>query len=178
MPGIVEKVENFASDLLKNELDPNFLYHNLKHTERVVRSTRELISAHDLSNEDTEALLLTAWLHDTGYTKGSDNHEASSSAIAEEFLKNEKYPEAGIKRVQELIMATMRYHTPTDQLEKIIRDADASHFAKKSYMETCELLREELLLLGLADYTTEDWLDANLKMLNTEHQFYTDFAKE
>ncbi len=178
MAGIVEKAEKFASDLLKNQLDQDFLYHNLKHTERVVKSTRELISAHDLSDDDTEALLLTAWLHDTGYTKGTDSHEESGSEIAAEFLSKEGYPEDGIKKVQDLIMATKRYYEPANLSEQIIRDADASHFGKKSYMETCELLREELSLLGLGDYSNDDWLDANLKMLNTEHQFYTDYAKE
>ncbi|MGB5236546.1 MAG: Pycsar system effector family protein [Flavobacteriaceae bacterium] len=178
MSGIVEKVEIFASDLLKNQLDPNFLYHNLKHTERVVKSTRQLISAHDLSNADTEALLLTAWLHDTGYTRGCDKHEESSGIIAAEFLREQNYPEEGIKKVQHLILATRRYYEPANLLEEIIRDADASHFGKKSYMETCELLHEELELLGLGDYSNEEWLDANLKMLNTEHHFYTNFAKE
>ena len=86
MPGIVEKAEIFASDLLKNQLDPNYLYHNLKHTQRVVKSTRELIAAHDLNDEDTEALLLTAWFHDTGYTKGSSEHEEQSAEIARALL--------------------------------------------------------------------------------------------
>ncbi|MGI9548297.1 MAG: Pycsar system effector family protein [Flavobacteriaceae bacterium] len=178
MTGIIAKAENFATDLLKNELDPNFLYHNLKHTERVVKSTGQLISAHNLSDEDTEALLLTAWLHDTGYTKGCDKHEESGSTIAEKFLKEQKYPEEGIEKVQSLILATRRYYHPVNLLEEIIRDADASHFAKKSYMETCERLREELHLIGIAEYSTDDWLDANLKMLKKEHQFYTDYARE
>ncbi len=178
MPGIVEKTENFATDLLSNQLDSSFLYHNLKHTQRVVKSTRELISVHDLSEEDTEALLLTAWLHDTGYTKGTDNHEESSGHIAEEFLAAEGYHKDKIEKVQDLILATKRYYEPVNLLEQIIRDADASHFSKKSYMETCERLREELSLLGLAEFSTEDWLGENLKMLRKEHQFYTDYAKE
>ena len=178
MSGIVEKAEIFASDLLKNQLDPSYLYHNLKHTQRVVKSTRELIAAHDLKDEDTEALLLTAWFHDTGYTKGSEDHEEKSAAIVGEFLSEQNYPEQSIKKVQDIIRATKRFYSPASLLEEIIRDADASHFSKKSYMETCEQLREELRLLGLAEYSMEDWLEANLKMLRKEHQFYTEYAKE
>ncbi len=178
MAGIVEKAEKFATDVLTNQLDPKHLYHNLKHTQRVVKSTRQLISAHDLDDNESEVLLLTAWLHDTGYTKGTDEHEESSGVIADDFLKNEGYPEEGIKKVKDLIRATRRFYEPANLLEQIIRDADASHFSKKSYMETCEMLREELKLLGLAEYSTEDWLDANLKMLKREHQYYTEFAKE
>lgn len=178
MSGIVEKAEKYSSNLLTHELDQNFLYHNLKHTQRVVKSARELVAAHDLNQEDTEAVLLTAWLHDTGYTRGSEAHEEQSAAIAEEFLNKEGLSKAKIQKVTSLIKATERHHEPKDLLEQIIRDADASHFGKKSYMETTELLREELKLLGLAEYTNEDWLDANLMMLNSEHRFYTDYAKE
>ena len=142
MAGIVEKAEKFSTDLLSNELDPNYLYHNLKHTQRVVKSSRELIAALDLNDEDTEALLLTAWLHDTGYTRGSDEHEEKSAKIAEEFLSKEGYPKDDIKKIQDLILATKRYYSPVNLLEEIIRDADASHFGKKSYMETCEHLRK------------------------------------
>lgn len=178
MSGIVEKTEKFTNDLLAHQLDQDYLYHNLKHTQRVVKSTRELIAAHDLKDDEAEALLLTAWLHDTGYTRGSKDHEEKGVTIAEEFLSAEAYPKDKIEKVSKLIMATERYHEPENLLEEIIRDADASHFGKKSYMETCELLREELSLLGIAEYSNEDWLDANLKMLNSEHRFYTDYAKE
>ena len=178
MAGIVEKAEKFSTALLTEDLDPNYLYHNLKHTQRVVKSTRQLIAVHDLSDEDTEILLLTAWLHDTGYSQGNEEHEEKSARIAEEFLSKEGYPQAGIKKVQDVIRATKRYYSPVNLLEEIIRDADASHFGKKSYMETCEQLRQELRLLGIAEYSTEDWLDANLKMLRKEHEFYTQYAKE
>jgi len=40
---IVQKAEEFVTNMLVNELDPKFLYHNLKHTQRVVKSTKELI---------------------------------------------------------------------------------------------------------------------------------------
>ncbi len=178
MSGIVEKAEKFTLDLLTHQLDQNYLYHNLKHTQRVVKSARELVAAHDLNQEDTEAVLLTAWLHDTGYTKGNEAHEDKSAAIAKEFLSGEGFSKDKIQKVASLIKATERHYEPKDLLEKIIRDADASHFGKKSYMETCELLREELSLLGIAEYSNEEWLDANLMMLNSEHRFYTDFAKE
>ena len=112
MSGIVEKAEKFSTDLLKDQLDPNYLYHNLRHTQRVVKSTRELIAANDLSDADSETLLLTAWLHDTGYTKGNEEHEEKSAQIAEEFLEAEGYPQDGIKKVQDVIRATKRYYNP------------------------------------------------------------------
>jgi len=178
MSEIIEKTESFTTDLLTNILDSKYLYHNLTHTLRVVKSSEEIINYLNLSAKDSETLILAAWLHDTGYTKGSEGHEEKSCAIAKDFLEKQGYSTDGIKEVLDIIMATKRYHVPKTVKEQIIRDADASHFGQKSYMETCELLREELSLLGIAEYSQKEWLNANLEMLNKEHSFNTNYAKE
>ncbi|MEP0133697.1 MAG: Pycsar system effector family protein [Eudoraea sp.] len=177
MSEILVKTEAFAVDLLSTELDPKYLYHNLKHTQRVVKSTKELIEANSLDAKEKEVLLLTAWLHDTGYTVGHELHERSSCKIAKEFLEKQGYDAEGIKQVQACIMATQMIYEPKNLSEQIIRDADASHFAQKSYLETCELLREELSLLGIANYSVKEWMEQNIKMFRTNHQYYTDYAK-
>ena len=178
MSDIIEKTKKFATDLLTNSLDPKHLYHNLRHTERVVKSTKELLEVHTLSEEDKEVLLLTAWLHDTGYTKGTANHEESSCIIGSEFLKGQGYHDEKIQKVTDCIKATKRNHEPKNLQEKIIRDADCSHFGQKSYLETSEYLKEELSLLGIADYSAKEWRKANIKMFKKEQHFYTDYAIE
>ncbi|MGB5204037.1 MAG: Pycsar system effector family protein [Eudoraea sp.] len=177
MSEILLKTEAFVVDLLSTKLDEKYLYHNLRHTQRVVKSTRELIEAHTMNDKEKEFLLLASWLHDTGYTKGHEEHENSSCKIATEFLEKEGYDAEGIKNVQACIMATRRHYEPKSLSEQIIRDADASHFAQKSYLETCELLREELSLLGIANYSVKEWMEENIKMFRTEHHYYTDYAK-
>ncbi|WP_299158300.1 Pycsar system effector family protein [uncultured Eudoraea sp.] len=177
MSEILLKTEAFVVDLLSTKLDEKYLYHNLRHTQRVVKSTRELIEAHTINDREKEFLLLASWLHDTGYTKGHEEHESSSCKIAAEFLEKEGYDAEGIENVQACIMATRRHYEPKSLSEQIIRDADASHFAQKSYLETCELLREELSLLGIANYTVKEWMEENIKMFRTEHHYYTDYAK-
>lgn len=178
MSEILEKAELFVSALLENKLDPRFLYHNLRHTQRVVKSTKELVNFYNLGDEENEWLLLSAWFHDTGYTKSVDAHEEASCKIVTEFLKKNDYNSEGIKKVCELIMATKRYYEPSNHLEEIIRDADVSHFAQKSYWETTDYLKEELDELGIAKYSNKEWRDENIKMFRNEHRFYTDYAKE
>jgi len=177
MSEILLKTEAFVVELLSTKLDEKYLYHNLRHTQRVVKSTRELIEAHTMNDREKEFLLLASWLHDTGYTKGHEEHESSSCKIAAEFLEKEGYDAEGIENVQACIMATRRHYEPKSLSEQIIRDADASHFAQKSYLETCELLREELSLLGIANYSVKEWMEENIKMFRTEHHYYTDYAK-
>ncbi|PIF01068.1 MAG: phosphohydrolase [Maribacter sp.] len=178
MSDIIDKTESFATDLLTRKLDPKFLYHNLAHTQRVVKSTKEILDSLDLGHKETEPLILAAWLHDTGYTQSDKDHEGKSVAIAKEFLDKQGYDKKGIQEVSSLILATKREHAPINLKEEIIRDADASHFAQNSYMETCELLREELALLGIAGYSQKNWIKTNMMMLGNEHRYYTDYAKE
>ncbi|WP_420603919.1 Pycsar system effector family protein [Flagellimonas sp.] len=178
MSEIIEKAEQFVSELLEKELDPKFLYHNLRHTQRVVKSTKELLNFYKLGPAEEEKLILSAWFHDTGYTKGVQNHEEASCNIATNFLKENSYDPKSIEDISANIMATERYHKPENLHEEILRDADASHFAQKSYWETTDFLKEELELLDIAKYSNKEWRDANIKMFRNEHQFYTDYAKE
>ncbi|MFK5974548.1 MAG: DUF5706 domain-containing protein [Flavobacteriaceae bacterium] len=178
MSDIIRNTEIYVKELLTNELDSLYVYHNLRHTQRVVKSTKELLDSLSLNSKEDEMILLTAWLHDTGYTKGTADHEENSCAIAKKFLLEQDYDTQSIKKVCATIMATKRFYTPTSLSEKIIRDADSSHFAQKSYLETCEMLREELMLLGIADYSQKEWLEENIKMFRTEHRFHTDYAIE
>ncbi len=178
MSEIVQKAADFVSELLENKLDKKFLYHNLKHTQRVVKSTEELIENHDLTEAEKEHLLLAAWFHDTGYSEGVEEHEKNSCSIANDFLNAEAYPKERIVEISNMIMATKRHHEPIDLMQKIIRDADASHFAQKSYWETTDFLKEELKQLGIANYSEKEWRNENIKMFRNEHEFYTEFAKE
>ncbi|WP_299529638.1 Pycsar system effector family protein [Ulvibacterium sp.] len=178
MSEILEKTEHFVTDLLTNQLDPNYLYHNLRHTQRVVESTQELLNFYNLKDKENNTLVLAAWLHDTGYTKGPENHEEASCSIAQEFLTSQGLNKDVIQDVSALIMATKRYYQPKTLSEEIIRDADASHLGQKSYLETSELLREELAKLGIAEYSFKEWQEANVKMFRSEHRFYTEYAKE
>lgn len=178
MSEIVQKAEDFVTELLENKLEPNYLYHNLKHTQRVVKSTQELLTSYNLSAIENEQLLVAAWFHDTGYTQGTANHEVNSCSIATDFLKNQNYNEEGVANISAIIIATKRHHEPTNLHEEIIRDADASHFAQKSYWETTDYLKEELELLGIQKYSQKEWRDANIKMFRNEHKYYTVYAKE
>ncbi len=176
MPDLLSKTEEFAINLLVKDLDTNYLYHNLRHTQRVVKSTKELLGFYNLNAIDSDAITLAAWLHDTGYTRGLENHEESSCIIAKEFLTDQDCNLQTIETVCNLIMATKKGYEPQNLMEEIIRDADASHLAQSSYEETCEMLRQELQLLEIAEFSPKEWRRANIKMFQTEHRFYTEYA--
>ncbi|MGB6150774.1 MAG: Pycsar system effector family protein [Pricia sp.] len=178
MSDLIEKTEDFVTELLSKELDPNYLYHNLRHTQRVVKNTKELLEHYVLEDIEKDELTLAAWLHDTGYTQGHENHEAASCTIAGDYLEKQGCDQNTIKNIKRLIMATQREYEPKTLREEIIRDADSSHLGSDSYVETSELLREELSKLGIAEYTQNEWRDMNIEMFRIEHRFYTQYAKD
>jgi len=176
MSSLVEKTDHFVSDLFKKKLPNSCIYHNYDHTKRVFKSTKEIIDNTNISNEDKEVLLLTALLHDAGYSESSENHEEHSVLIAKDFLSKENVSQKIIDKVSEQIMATKMEHTPTNLMEEIIRDADASHFAKDYYGETSELLRREFKLNNVYDLNPSEWLKANIDLFQNKHRYYTEYA--
>lgn len=176
MSSLLEKTDHFVLELFEKELPNSCIYHNYDHTKRVFKSTKEIIDSTNLSDEDKEVLLLTALLHDTGYSISSENHEEYSVKIAKDFLNKQKTPSEIINKVSAQIMATKMEHVPTNLMEEIIRDADASHFAKDYYGETSELLRCEFKLNKIKDLNPSDWLKANIDLFQNKHRYYTDYA--
>jgi predicted metal-dependent HD superfamily phosphohydrolase len=175
MSDILKITDNFVLNLLKNQLEDKYVYHNYTHTKRVVKSTQELIDNSEISVKEQNALLLAAWLHDTGYIHGAENHEEESASIAEMFLTEQKENQEQIDLVKKLILATKFDDVPKCSLEEIIRDADASHFAKDYYQETSELLKQEMKLRG-SEYSNKEWRNENIKVFTEKHRYYTAYA--
>ena len=173
---LVEKTREFIFDLFKNELPNSFIYHNFTHTERVLKSTKEIIENSDLNEDEILILELAALLHDAGYVKGWEDHEEESVKIANAFLKEQNVDEKIMSSVTECILATKFEVEPKNLLEKIIKDADASHFGKKYFEEASEFLRKELELQGRASFSPSEWRNENIKVLAKTHQFHTDYA--
>lgn len=175
---IIEKADKFVLKLFTEQLPNTFIYHNYNHTQRVVKSTKELIENSQINVKEEKALLLAAWLHDTGYTKTIKGHEEESVKIARDFLQENNEPKEIIEQVEKCILATKKSVVPTTKLEKILKDADSSHFAKEYFEETTEFLRQELKLHNIKYFTPNEWLDENIRMFTEKHRFYSEYAIE
>jgi len=176
MDNLIAKAEKHVVKLLNEELDNDFVYHNLAHTQKVVESAIELAELSELDDSKKELLILAAWFHDTGFTKAIDNHEEHSAAIATEFLQNQKCSDEIIKVVNELILATEMTYTPQNELEKLIRDADCSHVGSRSFSDVTQLLRKEWEVAFNKSLTESEWLDENISFLTENHRFSSDLA--
>jgi len=176
MSQLIDKAINKVTNLLEKELSPNCLYHNLTHTMRVYKSTKEIIENSSRTDEENEIIQLAALFHDTGYIHGYKNHEEESVTIATNFLMENNVVPSIINKVSDCIMATKIDVQPKNELEKIIRDADSSHFAKDYFQEVSELLRQEFKVNQVCNFSKNEWLTENIAVLKHKHTFYTDYA--
>lgn len=176
---IINSSQGFVKEYFSNNLPSKFLYHNLNHTENVVKRVEE-ISGHyeELTKDERETLLIAAWFHDAGYCIDVKNHETESQKIADDFLKRNKYNSEKIQQVLSLIESTKVGVSPKNLPQKIIKDADCGHFATEDFENISELLRQELKLVKKQNFNVNEWIDENLKVLTEKHQFYTDYARE
>lgn len=176
MTELVKKTNDFVSQLFDSELPKEYIYHNYVHTQRVLKSTKEILDNSAFSEEEKLILKLAAVLHDVGYIRSKDAHEEASAEIAIDFLTKEGVDKSIIDKVAKTIRATHIDVPPENELEKALCDADASHFSKRYFEEASEYLRQELKLLNKADHSLDSWRECNIQMFTTQHQYYTDYA--
>ncbi|RSK41893.1 Pycsar system effector family protein [Mangrovimonas spongiae] len=167
---------DFVFNLFKTKLSSTFLYHNYTHTERVLKSVNEIIEAVGLSDDEKLIIRLAAIFHDVGYATSTKQHEKESAKVAKRFLEDKKVSSEIVSGVTRCILATCLDEAPTTLLEQILCDADTSHFGKKYFEETSELLRKEFEIQDVVYYTHDEWLEENIKMLAEKHKFFTEYA--
>lgn len=175
---LVNQVQDFVSDLIKDKLSSVYSYHNLDHTIGVVNAVILLCEEEKVSPSDKEILLVAAWFHDTGYTNGCKNHEDSGIKIATHFLEGKEKSEEYITKVSSLIKATAKEYVPQTLLEKVIKDADYYHILDDDYVSECEGLRKEWENVEGKSFTEMEWAKENEFFLSKIHQFYTSYALE
>lgn len=177
MASLTKEIKNYVFNLLQEELPTSIIYHNYTHTLRVVKKLKLLLEGEQVSDKEKELMIIAAWFHDTGYTKDIRNHEEESVGIAKAFLEG-KLPEEDITVISSFILATKMGYVPNTHLEKIMKDADYSHLASKNYEKTSDLLREELKLTGIKEYSELEWKKENINFLTNRHRFFTHYAHE
>lgn len=176
MTPLIEKTDAYVAELLEKKLPKTCIYHNYIHAKRVYKSTKEIVEKSNLTQEEKEDILIAAFLHDTGYIDRREGHEEKSAEIAQEFLSKQGHPKERIHRIKQAIMATKMENDPESELDKILRDADASHFAKSYFEEASEYLRQELRIQGVEEHSQEEWRKCNIEMFTTAHRYYTEYA--
>ena len=167
--------EKINDDFLKL-LDSKYLYHNLHHTERVIKSAIKIGSDYDLNDSEWKVLLTACLLHDYGFIKSHVDHEEIGAELSESILNDYGYSNKEISSVQSLILITKAIAIPNNDLEAIIRDSDLEYLGSNDFEYISEKLKEEWLLCGVVSSESE-FYQLQLDFL-INHQFHTEFMRK
>ena len=173
---VIQQAEDFATQILQNDLSDKFVYHNYYHTSRVVEAAKLIGTESGLSETDLEIVTVAAWFHDTGYKNGCVKHEESGAVIAREFLSSIEYPEDKIRKVEGCIMATQMPQNPTNLIEQVICDADLHHLACSDYKDMADRMQEEIEHVKGEKIDDPSWNDMNIQFFK-DHAYFTDYGK-
>lgn len=174
---LLQKAEQFCRAIFREHIPEEFVYHNLNHTERVVKATEVIGVENGLKEDDLEILKIAAWFHDVGYSKGCDQHEESGAKIAEEFLNKHGYSKDKTQKVLDCILATKMPQAPKDLMEEVLCDADMYHLACSDYDEMSERMHKEIEKVNDKKINISAWNEMNFKFFK-DHEYFTPYARK
>lgn len=175
---LLNEVEAFVEQFLQEKINSHFVYHNFQHTVAVVDAAKELAAYYEVDENETLAITIAAWFHDTGYAQGWEGHEQRSIELAHQFLRDHQVEDEDLfATVAGAIQATKMPQAPTTFIEQIVADADLSHLGDLSYWDRCGRVRQEFALTRNMVMSDQEWIDFELGfMLN--HEYHTEAARE
>lgn len=168
--------ETFVRSYFSSATDERLAYHNLQHTERVVRAVVQIADHYQLNDSDYFVVVAAAWFHDIGYFTDPKQHEADGAGRAATFLKEHDVPADVIDAVEKCILSTKMPQSPENLLEQIVCDADLFHLGTDDFADTNKTLRKEVELLKGIKISKSQWRNNAIQLLENHH-YHTDYAR-
>ncbi|MEM7551043.1 MAG: Pycsar system effector family protein [Bacteroidota bacterium] len=175
MSNIVDKVQSFATRILKEELPEEIHFHTYSHTRNVVESASKIADSIKLEEAQKEVVVISAWMHNIGFAESIAYHKEMSIQKARLFLYQNGYPADRITQVVQCIRSTKIPQKPKSDMEKVLCDADLAHLSYPNFPEITESLRQEVCSVDEIHVSKREWLLTN-EIFFKEHQYFTDFA--
>jgi len=162
--GVMNKVQatiKFAEDNLE-DLDP---FHNMRHADLTVKFAKIIA---EKENANSELCVIAALLHDIGRGEEwkketiEENHGIDGARKAEPFLSSIKLSKEEIAQVCEAISQHCFPNTQTNQIAKILWDADKLN-----------LFSKEMKQVYVRCWKEKGWSDGKIaELIKTEREFY------
>jgi len=170
-----EEVEKHVNEYFHTHNDPRLVYHNLEHTQEVVHAAQQIANHYQLNEQDFFTVTVAAYFHDTGYFEDALNHEVKGAELADEFLAKHKVNQEVRDSVKSAILATKIPQHPTNEIDKIICDADLFHLGLADFRAKGKLMHKESELIYKKDISKLEWRKKDIQFMESHH-YHTDYA--
>jgi predicted metal-dependent HD superfamily phosphohydrolase len=161
-------------EALQTKLNPNYLYHNLRHTQDVIDCTQMIGKAEGLSELDLMILKIAALFHDTGFLHQRKSHEKAGVVYFLEHAEKILDP-IYIDIISRCILATQMPQQPNSLIEKVICDSDLDYLGREDFFDIGADLFTEMKLCNEIS-NTQDWDLLQIQFLE-HHRFHTHFSQ-
>jgi predicted metal-dependent HD superfamily phosphohydrolase len=175
-PELNKKVQDYMLGFFHNQHDKTFIYHNLIHTQNVVKAVTQIANHYQLDEKDKFIVLTAAWFHDAGYFKVSAGHEIKGAEMAGIFLRKSGVEEDTIAMVSNCILATKIPQGPQNRLEEIVCDADLFHLGTDDFPTKNKLMRKEIEAKKGISISKDEWRKGAIQLLESHH-YFTDYCR-
>lgn len=173
----LDQVRAHAAALFHAKKDDRLIYHNLQHTEHVVKAVVKIANHYQLTDQDFFIVSTAAWFHDIGYLTSFAEHEARGADSAKEFLDNKGVDPAVTELVVKCILATKMPQHPVSLLEQIVCDADLFHLGGDSFKERNKLMRKEVEAYFGKHVDKNEWRLKTIALFEGHH-YHTDYCQD
>ncbi len=170
-----QAAESYILGRLREGLPSQRSYHCYDHTLDVYRTAITIAAAEGVGGEDLDLLKTAALFHDSGFLVRDDEHEQGSCAIVRESLPTFGYSPAQIERICVMIMATKIPQEPTEELSRILCDADLDYLGRPDFFRIGATLFNEFKQYGVLG-TEREWNELQVRFLE-KHRYFTRRSK-
>lgn len=174
---LLEKAEAHATEILKNQLSPDLVFHNFESTAQEVEWVKTIGLQEQLSEEELELVQIAAWFHNTGYRDDYDEPHSKSKAIASSFLSKESVPLGKANLILDSILVMQNGNKPQNKIEKVLVDARQAVVVDGDFKAQVGLLKKELSAVKNIEQSEVEGLQNHLKTI-LQYEFHTAYGKE
>ncbi len=172
-----EQVKQYSLAFFNSRQNGQLQYHDLAHTEGVLKAAIQIGNHYQLSDEDFFIVFASVWFHDMGYfSENSGHHEQKGAEKAAAYLEDAGVDEAIIHKIKGCILATKIPQSPDTLLEEIVCDADMFHLGTAEFSERNKLMRKECEALQGTRISKEEWRKGSIDLMRS-HRFHTDYCR-
>jgi uncharacterized protein len=161
-----QKAYDYAMSNLEKGLPEYLKYHDVEHTQMVVRDVERLAKMENTSEEELCLLMTAAAFHDIGFIKSYFDNEKIGAQIAADVLPGFGYSNDQIDIIKGLIISTVFPGQPETHLQKIICDADLFYVGSDIFKTIANGLRFEFEHVGIIK-NEEQWLKLQVDFLTS-----------
>ena len=174
---ILEQAQHYVRSFFDTHVNEKLIYHNRKHTERVVEAAVQIAQHYQLNDAEFFIVKIAAWFHDIGYLTGEGpGHEERGARMAEAFLEGTGVDRGIIDSIRKCVLATQLPQRAVTLVEQIVCDADLYHLGTDDFSDRNKLMRKEAEAVHDRKISKDEWRKGTIRFLESHH-YYTDYCR-